>query len=62
MGFSEEKKESFNKFFKEVSRNGFKNINKRDEKGETVLHHAVKFRSQNSEVINRKRSGDQCKR
>lgn len=41
MGFSEEKKESFNKFFKEVSRNGFKNINKRDEKGETVLHHAV---------------------
>ncbi|WP_341817113.1 ankyrin repeat domain-containing protein [Wolbachia endosymbiont (group A) of Agelastica alni] len=43
MGFSEEKKESFNKFFKEVSSNGFKNINKRDEKGETVLHHAVEI-------------------
>ncbi|WP_353269619.1 ankyrin repeat domain-containing protein [Wolbachia endosymbiont (group A) of Myopa testacea] len=43
MRFSEEKKESFNKFCKEVSSNGFKNINKRDEKGGTVLHHAVEI-------------------
>ncbi|WP_341819671.1 ankyrin repeat domain-containing protein [Wolbachia endosymbiont (group A) of Brachyopa scutellaris] len=37
MSFS---KESFSKFFKEVSSN---DINKRDEKGETVLHQAVEI-------------------
>ncbi len=36
-------KESFSKFFKEVSSNRFKNINKRDEEGETILHQAVEI-------------------
>ncbi len=40
MSFS---KESFSKFFKEVSSNRFKNINKRDEEGETILHQAVEI-------------------
>ncbi len=43
MKFSEEKRESFSKFFKEVSSNGFKNINKRNEEGETILHQAVEI-------------------
>ncbi|MBA8753884.1 MULTISPECIES: ankyrin repeat domain-containing protein [Wolbachia] len=43
MGFNEEKRESFSKFFKEVSSNGFKNINKRNEEGETILHQAVEI-------------------
>ncbi len=43
MKFSREKRESFSKFFKEVSSNGFKNINKRNEEGETILHQAVEI-------------------
>ncbi|WP_265026792.1 MULTISPECIES: ankyrin repeat domain-containing protein [unclassified Wolbachia] len=43
MGFNEEKRESFSKFFKEVSSNGFENINKRNEEGETILHQAVEI-------------------
>ncbi|WP_353278921.1 ankyrin repeat domain-containing protein [Wolbachia endosymbiont (group B) of Longitarsus flavicornis] len=34
---------SKSKFFKEVSSNGFKNINKRNEEGETILHQAVEI-------------------
>ncbi|WP_353270079.1 ankyrin repeat domain-containing protein [Wolbachia endosymbiont (group A) of Myopa testacea] len=41
MKFSEEKREAFNKSFYELLENSFKNINEKDEKGETVLHHAV---------------------
>ncbi len=51
MSFS---KESFSKFFKEVSSNRFKNINKRDEEGETISSRNLQL--QNSEVINKKRS------
>ncbi|WP_353285693.1 ankyrin repeat domain-containing protein [Wolbachia endosymbiont (group A) of Gastracanthus pulcherrimus] len=43
MKFSKEKRESFSKFFKEVSSNRFKNINKRNEEGETILHQAVEI-------------------
>ncbi|MBC6685930.1 ankyrin repeat domain-containing protein, partial [Wolbachia pipientis] len=43
MSFSEGKKESFSKFFKEVSSNGFKDMNKRNKEGETVLHQAVEI-------------------
>ncbi|WP_341813312.1 ankyrin repeat domain-containing protein [Wolbachia endosymbiont (group B) of Germaria angustata] len=34
---------SKSKFFKEVSSNGFKNINKKNEEGETILHQAVEI-------------------
>ncbi|WP_342068446.1 ankyrin repeat domain-containing protein [Wolbachia endosymbiont (group B) of Melanargia galathea] len=40
MKFSKEKRESFSKFFKEVSSN---DINKRNEEGETILHQAVEI-------------------
>ncbi|WP_434732644.1 ankyrin repeat domain-containing protein [Wolbachia endosymbiont of Zygogramma bicolorata] len=43
MRFSEEKREAFNKSFYELLKNSFKNINEKDEKGETVLHHAVEI-------------------
>ncbi|MFP3028721.1 MAG: ankyrin repeat domain-containing protein [Wolbachia sp.] len=43
MKFSEEKREAFNKSFYELLENSFKNINEKDEKGETVLHHAVEI-------------------
>ncbi|WP_425386109.1 hypothetical protein [Wolbachia endosymbiont (group A) of Barypeithes pellucidus] len=35
--FSEEKREAFNKSFYELLENSFKNINEKDEKGETIL-------------------------
>ncbi|WP_065094557.1 MULTISPECIES: ankyrin repeat domain-containing protein [unclassified Wolbachia] len=43
MRFSKEKREAFNKSFYELLENSFKNINEKDEKGETVLHHAVEI-------------------
>jgi ankyrin repeat protein len=43
MSFSKEKRESFSKFLKEVSSNRFKDINKRNEEGETILHQAVEI-------------------
>lgn len=43
MKFSEEKREAFNKLFYELLENSFKNINEKDEKGETVLHQAVEI-------------------
>ncbi|MFP3022070.1 MAG: ankyrin repeat domain-containing protein, partial [Wolbachia sp.] len=43
MRFSKEKREAFNKSFYELLENSFKNINEKDEEGETVLHHAVKI-------------------
>lgn len=54
MSFS---KESFSKFFKEVSS---KDINKRNEEGETISSRNLQL--QNSEVINKKRGRGKCKR
>ncbi len=43
MKFSEEKRESFSKSFYELLKNSFKNINEKDEKGETILHKAARM-------------------
>ncbi|WP_341816885.1 ankyrin repeat domain-containing protein [Wolbachia endosymbiont (group A) of Agelastica alni] len=43
MRFSEEKREAFNKSFYELLENSFKNINEKDEKGETILHKAARM-------------------
>ncbi len=43
MRFSKEKREAFNNSFYELLENSFKNINEKDEEGETVLHHAVEI-------------------
>ncbi|MDX5496068.1 MAG: ankyrin repeat domain-containing protein [Wolbachia endosymbiont of Nomada fabriciana] len=43
MRFSKEKREAFNKSFYELLDNSFKNINEKDEKGETILHKAAKM-------------------
>ncbi|MGL9758828.1 MAG: ankyrin repeat domain-containing protein [Wolbachia sp.] len=43
MKFSEEKREAFNKSFYELLDSSFKNINEKDEKGETILHKAAKM-------------------
>ncbi|WP_265031285.1 ankyrin repeat domain-containing protein [Wolbachia endosymbiont (group A) of Tiphia femorata] len=43
MKFSEEKRKAFNKSFYELLDNSFKNINEKDEKGETILHKAARM-------------------
>ncbi|WP_353282416.1 ankyrin repeat domain-containing protein [Wolbachia endosymbiont (group A) of Myopa testacea] len=43
MRFSKEKRETFNKSFYELLKNSFKNINEKDEKGETILHKAARM-------------------
>lgn len=43
MRFSKEKRKAFNKSFYELLDNSFKNINEKDEKGETILHKAAKM-------------------
>ncbi|MGL5028682.1 MAG: ankyrin repeat domain-containing protein [Wolbachia pipientis] len=43
MRFSKEKREAFNKSFYELLDNSFKNINEKDEKGETILHKAARM-------------------
>lgn len=43
MRFSKEKREAFNKSFYELLKNSFKNINEKDEKGETILHKAARM-------------------
>ncbi|WP_341812183.1 ankyrin repeat domain-containing protein [Wolbachia endosymbiont (group A) of Conops quadrifasciatus] len=43
MRFSKEKREAFNKSFYELLENSFKNINEKDEKGETILHKAARM-------------------
>ena len=43
MRFSKEKRKAFNKSFYELLKNSFKNINEKDEKGETILHKAARM-------------------
>ncbi|MDR2045409.1 MAG: hypothetical protein LBP77_00130 [Rickettsiales bacterium] len=43
MRFSKEKREAFNKSFYELLENSFKNINEKDEKGETILHKVARM-------------------
>ncbi|WP_265027346.1 ankyrin repeat domain-containing protein [Wolbachia endosymbiont (group A) of Bombylius major] len=58
MKFSKEKREAFSKFFKEVSSNGFKNINKRNEEGETILHQAVEISDHKTVKLLIKKGGE----
>ncbi|WP_395463440.1 ankyrin repeat domain-containing protein [Wolbachia endosymbiont of Cantharis cryptica] len=46
MRVSGKDKEEFNKSLCELLENSFKNINKRDEKGKTILHYAVRIPDQ----------------
>ncbi|WP_349305105.1 ankyrin repeat domain-containing protein [Wolbachia pipientis] len=46
MKFNQKDIDAFDKFFTEVSNNSFKNINKRNEGGETILHYAVRVSDQ----------------
>ncbi|BAO99584.1 ankyrin repeat domain-containing protein [Wolbachia endosymbiont of Cimex lectularius] len=39
--FSKKEREEFNKSWEKLLENSFKNINKKDEKGRTILHYAV---------------------
>ena len=61
MKFNQKDIDAFDKFFTEVSNNSFKNINKRDEGGETILHHAVRVSDQKTvKLLIKKRSRHQC--